>query len=334
MCSAWVRYWLLYHSMNTWPEYFFLVYVCTCSESGLRTGSPSPKGPFVTDVHSCSLLGDPHVFQTSSSDGFIRTWDLRTKNAVESYASQHGKAIYSCHCNGTHVAGGVGDELVLWDRRTQKTVAMFKDTHALDIVQVQFDESQPHLCVSASEDGNMAVFDLSSTIDEEDSFVGAVSINTSVSKLGLFGLNHERLWCSSGTESLHWWDWKSFCNPSSLSGAGVTSESFNVRENTTIGEQNSDYIVRCLYHESSMYCISGTVDGTIAIYPCHDAHGDIMFGAHPQELLRDGHTDVVRDVMRLPDGNVVSGGEDGRLCLWTQQNTSAVPKSRTVYAPY
>lgn len=149
-----------------------------CRESGFRVASNSLKGPHITDIHSSSSLGDPNMFQTSSDDGFVRTWDLRTQNSVESYASQHEKPIYSCHCNGTHVAGGVGEDLVLWDRRTRKTAALFKDTHALDVVQLRFDEVQANFLISASEDGNMAVFDLSVAIDEEDSFIGAVSINT------------------------------------------------------------------------------------------------------------------------------------------------------------
>lgn len=316
-----------------------------CRESGLRIASNSSKGPHVTDIHSSALLGNPHVFQTSSADGFVRTWDLRTQNSVESYASQHEKSIYSCHCNGTHVAGGVGEDLVLWDRRTRKTAAMFKDTHALDIVQLRFDEMQPNFVVSASEDGNMAVFDLSTAIDEEDSFVGAVSINTSVSRLGLFGLQNERLWCSTGTESLHWWDWKAFCDPMSTSGAGVTSESFNAREAMRIGEQGSDYIIRCHFdpHQSSMYCISGDINGAIGVYPCHDTQGEILFGAHPSEILQGGHTDIVRDAMVIPQDStfsslgIVSGGEDGRLCLWTNSASSSSHKhvtKKASFAPY
>lgn len=309
--------------------------------------SGSSSGPLVTTVHCSPLLGDPNVFQTSSTDGFVRTWDLRTQNSVESYASQHEKPIYSCDCNATHVAGGVGEDLVLWDRRTRKTAAMFKDTHALDIVQVAFDEMEPNYIVSASEDGNMAVFDLSAAIDEEDSFVGAVSINTSVSKMGMFGLKNERLWCSSGTESLHWWDWKDFCDPTSSAGAGVTSESFNARDAMKLGEHHSDYIVRCHFdrHEASMYCIAGDASGTIGIYPCHDVHSEIMFGTHPIELLRGGHTDIVRDAMVIPRGMdlpsnmLVTGGEDGRLCLWMENAliSSSKPQkdsTRASFSPY
>lgn len=301
-------------------------------------GSNALKGPQVTDVHSCSLLGDPNVFQTASADGFIRTWDLRTQNSVESYASQHEKAIYSCHCNSEYVAGGVGEDLVLWDRRTRKTAAMFRDTHALDIVQLRFDETQPTVFVSASEDGNVAVFDISTTIDEEDSFVGAVSINTSVSRMGMFGSQNERLWCSTGTESLHWWDWKDFCDPLSTSGAGVTAESINARESLKIGERQSDYIIRCHFdsHQSSMYCVSGDIHGTIVIYPCHDSSGEILFGVHPSEILQGGHADIVRDVAIISHG-LVSGGEDGRLCLWTNNaSSSSAPKQgkRPSFSPY
>jgi hypothetical protein len=34
-----------------------------------------------------------------------------------------------------------------------------------------------------------------------------MNIGTSVEELGLYGAQDERLWCRSGTESLHLWEW-------------------------------------------------------------------------------------------------------------------------------
>ena len=313
-------------------------------ESGMKalSGSNGPNLEQVTDVHSVDKLGDPHLFQTSSADGFVRTWDLRTPMSVESFSSQNQRPIYSCSCDGTRVAGGAGEQLVLWDRRTRKTMEVFRDTHALDIVQLQFNNSHTDVLVSASEDGNLAVFDFSSLIDEEDSFVGALSISTSVARLGFFGTDDENLWLSSGTESLHWWGWKESCDPTISAAAGVTAESLTPRDLLRIGANPSDYIIRCYYDdsESTMYCISGSNEGAIAVYPCHAAQPSIVFGSHPAEVLQpgvNGHKDVVRDAIVIPHPSghaIVSGGEDGRLCLWTvNARTNAFPDAASVERP-
>lgn len=285
----------------------------------------------VTDMHAHASLGDPHLFQCASIDGFVRTWDARTSGGpVESYSSQHGRAVHSCDSDSTRVIGGVGDELYLWDRRTRKTITRFPDTHFMEVVQVRWCGSDTF--ISASEDGNVAVFDLSQVISEEDSFVGAVSIN-SLRRMDLFGRENERLWCTSNTETLHWWDWRDACDEASGSGAG-TAEALNAREET-----KAHYLIRCHQDQGGVVvCISGTADGQIMMHECHDQDGVIHFGSTPMSLMAGGHSAVVRDALVLPNGSVVSGAEDGKICLWnTCSDAAAVAKNgvaKTRYSPY
>jgi WD40 repeat protein len=283
----------------------------------------------VTDLHARASLGDPHLFQCSSTDGFVRTWDTRAGgHPVESYSSQHGRPVYSCDGDGTRVLGGVGDEIYLWDRRTRKTIKQFPDTHFMDVVQVRW--SGPDAFISASEDGNIAVFDLSQVICEEDSFVGAVSIN-SMRRMGLFGQDNERLWCASNTETLHWWDWRAACDEAPGAGTGA-AEAPNAREDT-----NAHYLIRCHQDRAGMVvCMSGTVDGQMMMYECHDQGGVIHFGSAPLSVLTGGHQGVVRDALVLPDGTVASAAEDGRICLWTACTDLATVSlgKNSRYSPY
>jgi WD40 repeat protein len=304
------------------------------AQGGLVHGQSTQFTERVTDMHSSACLGDPHLFQTSSIDGFVRTWDSRSGSApVESYSSQRGSPIFSCDSDPTRVIGGVGDELYLWDRRTRKTIGKFADTHLMDIVQVRWNRVSANCFVSASEDGNVAVFDLTEVIDEEDSFVGAISIN-SASRIGFFGPDSERLWCTSNMESLHWWDWRASCDPECSSGAGVTAEAQTARE-----DMSMDYIIRCHQDPSSgtMYCLSGDVEGSVAVYPCHDTQGRIHFGASPLIVLKGGHSGVVRDTITLSDSNsLLSGGEDGKICVWggNDDTCAAEAHDRRRYSPY
>jgi hypothetical protein len=50
--------------------------------------------------------------------------------------------------------------------------------------------------------------------DEEEGFKAALNIGTSVARIGFWGAAGGRLWCTSGTESLHLWDWAAACDES------------------------------------------------------------------------------------------------------------------------
>ncbi len=304
------------------------------AEGGQFVQGPIAEGfvERVTDLHARASLADPHLFQCSSTDGFVRTWDTRAGGSpVESYSSLHGRPVHSCDGNATRVLGGVGDELYLWDRRTRKTIKRFPDTHFMDIVQVRW--CGPDAFISASEDGNIAVFDLSQVVCEEDSFVGAVSIN-STRRLGLFGRDNERLWCTSNTETLHWWDWRAACDEASGSGAGA-AEAPNAR-----GDLNANYLIRCHQDQAGMMvCVSGTADGQIMIYEGHNQGSVIHFGSTPLSILAGGHQGVVRDAVMLQEGSVMSGAEDGKICLWTATRDHAAGSSAMAgrnprYSPY
>lgn len=288
----------------------------------------------ITDAQA--VLGSPTLIQTSSTDGFVRTWDMRTHESVESYTKGPGKSACSCTCNLNLVAAGIGEQLVLWDRRTRKIITSFEDTHDQDIIQMKFNPSFPSAMISGSEDGSLAVFDVSQVIDEEDSFVGALSINTSISKIGFYGRDKSSLWCTSGTESVHWWDWKQSCDPESTGGAGVTAEALEPRQNLFVGSHPCDYLISCHYSdiEDSVFTFVGDTHGSAAVYTSFNPQGttQVAFSSQPLYLLRGGHKDVVRAIVPCTGSmqfhedaerslTLLSGGEDGRICLWAPQQS-------------
>jgi len=52
--------------------------------------------------------------------------------------------------------------------------------------------------ISASEDGLVAVHDVSSGLNQDDGFIAALNIGTSVSQLGLYGTGGQHMWCRTG----------------------------------------------------------------------------------------------------------------------------------------
>ncbi len=48
--------------------------------------------------------------------------------------------------------------------------------------------------LSASQDGLVAVFDVGAQLDEDDGFISALNVNTSVEEMGTYGAGGGRLW--------------------------------------------------------------------------------------------------------------------------------------------
>jgi hypothetical protein len=55
-----------------------------------------------------------------------------------------------------------------------------------------------HKLISASEDGLVAVHDVAAGLNQDDGFIAALSVGTSVLQLGLYGAGGQHMWCRTG----------------------------------------------------------------------------------------------------------------------------------------
>jgi WD40 repeat protein len=158
----------------------------------------------ITDIQfpdpTCS-----YAAYTSSTDGTIRGWDLRSGQQAQAFQAPGQEVLCFSMSDQLLVAGGQGDVL-FWDVRSSKQLGSFTDTHMDDVTQVRLHAASKKL-LSASQDGLIAVFDVSSGLDEDDGFISALNVNTSVEEMNFYGAQGRRLWVRTGTESLHLWEW-------------------------------------------------------------------------------------------------------------------------------
>ncbi|KAL4444367.1 hypothetical protein ABPG75_012104 [Micractinium tetrahymenae] len=229
------------------------------------------------EVHFC-LPDQPALLHSCAADGTVRGWDARSGQQVESYTVQRLELL-SCSTNGTLVAAGGGDKVLFWDRRTQRPIASFDDTHCQDVTQVAFHPAHRGMLVSGSEDGLIAVFDTAPGLDEDEGFKAALNIDTSVAKLGFYGRQGEKLWARSGVESLHLWEWAAACNDEAAGGNGALGEALNAREQLTaaaascaVGQALApgvDYLVGCEYNAASdkLWLLAGNNAGAVGFFP-------------------------------------------------------------------
>ncbi|KAF9582614.1 hypothetical protein BGW38_010968 [Lunasporangiospora selenospora] len=92
----------------------------TCGVFDVETGERIKKFKgHSTFVNSCSLVRrGPELLASGSDDGSVKIWDLRTKNAVESFDSQYQITAVSFSDAGDLVyAGGIDNQIVAWDLR-------------------------------------------------------------------------------------------------------------------------------------------------------------------------------------------------------------------------
>lgn len=288
---------------------------------------------------------DGSLLQTSSADGSIREWDVRSRACAKMYRT-HGEV--SCAASHHHLlAAGVGDNIVFWDRRYERHVAaVFNETHYQDVTQVTFGEhDQQVFLISGSEDGSLAAFDVGGgRLEEEEGFRGALNLDTAVARIGLFGNQMEKLWCCTGTESLFFWDWLSGCTEDVEGGGGPSGEILNPRDLMQVpvdvlNARQPDYLVQCEYDDMSqqLFLVAGTSDGTCGLYHLEQSQrqdqkpsiSDLKVATYPAALLARGHTDIVRCMERSSlsvsgpnprDGGALgiwfTGGEDSKICVW------------------
>jgi hypothetical protein len=196
------------------------------------------------------------------------------------------------------------------------------------------------LVVSSSVDGLVAVHDTRKPLADDDAFVAATNVDTSVEELGLYGASHERMWVRTGTESLHLWEWGRAASETAAGGEAAFADFRDVRETAAAGARAAggalaaafaegvQYIAGCHYDAATgqLVMLAGQ-EGCVGFWPVAEqpcAATGVMVGADlgaPAMLLSGAHTGVVRSLQYvgpLAQGvGFVTGGEDAQICLWT-----------------
>lgn len=98
-----------------------------------------------------------------------------------------------------------------------------------------------------------------------------------------------------------------------------------------------EYLIRCYYIASfdTLWLIAGTQEGTVGYFPLHiptlSSRGEAAAVGPASAVLEGGHTGLVRSVWSPYDVGTTTaleglfcwtGGEDGRLCSWTEDSNA------------
>eukprot|EP00047_Mylnosiga_fluctuans_P019472 m.82827 g.82827 ORF g.82827 m.82827 type:complete len:369 (-) comp8139_c0_seq2:586-1692(-) len=263
------------------------------------------------------------ILFSSSEDGTIAMWDLRTSQAAQRFAHKR-VPWHSCDINstGTLLCGGselVSQDahLVFWDPRSTVPIIDLLEVHSDDITRVRFSQSHPARLVSGSTDGLVNVLDLtglSPQTDTETCVVHTHNSASSISRVQFFGPSDEYVVAVTHTDDLM----LAHSLPRDNDAPEEISIFRNIRETTAEMGAPVDYLIDTLYEPASgrLFAVGGTHEGTAVIFHVNKS------SLSPAAVLQGGHASMLRSVVWHPDTHsIVTGGEDAMLCLWS----SAVP---------
>lgn len=319
------------------------------SPSGLAVASQvASPGAAVASPPPSSLCAP--CLAVSLREGGAALWDPRAGEAVlRLRGKRRGDVGDALAAEGPWVAGSVSDAVEIWDVRAAggqgaggaapfsgapakglAAAATFVDTHAERVSTVAL--SRGGFLLSGSEDGLVAAFDLSATLDEDEAFAAALQVDSSAAGITLYRGSQEAVgggatdgsaFIRTGTETALAWDWLSAARDEGEQGAGARLECVDARRDLgRLAGFEIDYIAGAFADaEGRLAVLAGNGQGDAAVFPADcrpaaaGAPGPELFSL-PVALASGAHDDVIRAVARIADDAFATGGEDGRIALW------------------
>jgi WD40 repeat protein len=254
------------------------------------------------------------VVLSVGQDGSLRCWDTRAR--VEAFHQSLGQPCtdFSLGAPGhTMIAVACGDGVTFVDvRRPGSVLGRFAETHCEPVSCVTCTGGDGYEVLTGSEDGTIALFD-SRIATEDDALMTVLRepIGSGIRSAGVFGPDNGGAWAVSHTNTLTLWSWSSGDVVASFNGASLDEDE---------GESGK-FLLGCFFDHSSggLTCVGGEDEaGDVLVY---NVRLDSFELAGRLSAPGQGHVDSVRCVDWIAGSGgtlsgCVSGGEDGRLCLW------------------
>lgn len=295
---------------------------------------PDMNHPFFEDISLLSAVGGQQQQITgvcTSAEGLIwsctnrgqlSAWDLRaskTQAAQQCLTSTQNMSCMDVGYAGSLLACGteeaIDSKIVFWDARKLQSSAplgQYVESHSDSITAVRF---QGQMFFSGSVDGLVCGFDVTQP-SESASLVSVVNPNGACLKLGCFGTRG--LYVTTSSETFHLFDYDTAQTISSydndvMRGVGCRE----LLTEKTAGKMELTYLIDGLWEPKTqkLLMLAGNGNGEAFGFEV------TLNGFEPLGPLVGVHSEVVRCCKSYDGGkasgfNIITGGEDGKVCLW------------------
>ena len=278
--------------------------------SGIHQDVGLNPDPDVVTAMCCDTQNGSVVW-TCTERGSLAVWDFRTKPSAPAAFASTGVA-HMCSIDvgfgGVLVACGTDEEtesrVVFWDaRRLAPALGQYDESFNGAVTQLRFNDNGSF--VTGSVDGLVCVFDVTQS-SEDEALSSVLNLGAPCSRLGYFG--SRGVYATTSNETLRLFD-----TTSSKSIGQYENEDTRI----CLPSFEANYLVDCLWEARSerLICMAGNRDGSVMAYET------ALDRFLPLSSLNGAHDEVVRCAVGFESEAagfcVITGAEDGRMCLWT-----------------
>ncbi|KAJ3748832.1 WD40-repeat-containing domain protein [Lentinula detonsa] len=275
---------------------------------------------FMRVVDSIAGLGRP-VLVSSGKDGSVKVWDERSRGCgikMTDLGKSRAFLSFDVSLDGYTLAAGTelqGEDasVLYWDPRQPNTpLRTHTSTHSDDITAVHFSPSRPGVLLTASSDGLISLSN-SDELDEDEAVINVGNWGCSISQAGWLS-NGSHIWCASDMETFSTWSEELDL----IQSHDIRAPCLHSGARTWV----TDYLITASPSSSSITgdldIFVGSNEGDVALL----SNSSLMFSQTSAEwslhkLWTTGHEGIVRSLLwDAQDQVLVTGGEDGKICVW------------------
>lgn len=264
-----------------------------------------------------------HHLISSSLDGSVCLWDLRcslknpTLKLTDDDSLIKPLTCFDIDFCGNYLSAGTeliyqDSYILFWDVRNVKTLGGYWNSHFDEVTQVKFHSSKQNWIISGSIDGLINLFDITKSC-EDDALITTLNSECSIFKLTWLSESN-KLACITNNQDLQIWD----VDDSSPCQIFTKTEliNFNDKESTSV-----DYLVDFMKLDSRVLFMCGNYSGINSLWELHEDKCQFL-------SILPGRKDVVLRACTWNSGNknIVTGGEDGELSIWKENNIESYIK--------
>ncbi|TFK96347.1 WD40-repeat-containing domain protein [Pterulicium gracile] len=266
-----------------------------------------------------NFLGGQERLLTSCKDGSVRVWDIQSGDCIRTFSTSPRRAILSFDISQDKSTIAAGTELaqqeahiIFFSTDPESTDAhpgwVHTSTHSDDVTCLNFLGSSSQI-LSASTDGCLCISD-ASVKDEEEAVLSTSNWGCSIAQAGV--IDDELIWAGSDMETFSVWS----IELDKIADINIKSDP----ENPSIpSSAKSDYLVTVSSQPRGL--IVGSYEGQISLLslPKNSSSPLKLLHAPTSPLTGPPHATetVVRCALLVPEKDrVVTGAEDGMICVW------------------